>query len=201
MTVAEVKRVLSGLGIDTSVSKTDYLQIENFKYFNMLSDGNHVITYYNDLISFDFDNELVRIKEKDAKLVSGVMNTTGAVISDKRVMMKYTPYMNNTFKFRKYQTGDIIFYVDRSTLKRNASLDDKIESIMGPMLNLGKAIPDLNKYYMCYASSEFSSATLDEQDNRTAIVYTDNTKHTADVYISFDALAGFSFQSGKTNVL
>jgi hypothetical protein len=201
MTSSEIKRVLSGLGIDTSVSKTDYMQIDNFKYFNMCSDGNHVISYYNDLISFDFENELIKIKEKEARLVSGVMNTSGAVVSGKTILMLNAPLRNNTLTFRHFKTGDIIYYVNKSTLKRNASLDSKIVSISGPTLDIEKNIPNLDTYYMCYASSEFYNAVLDEKDNRTAVVYTDNTSHIADVYMTFESVAGFSFQSRKTNVI
>ena len=200
MTVKEVKRVLNGLNINTSSSETGYIQIPNLKYFNLCSDGNQVVAYHNDLINFDFTNELIKIKEKDARLVSGVMNTTGAMVAGNSIFMRYTPYMNNNFTFRKYAVGDIIFYVDKNTLRRNASLDDKIVSITGP-LNLGKAIPDLDRYYMCYASDEFYNATLNDADNRTALVYTDNTRYTADVYMTFESVAGFSFQSGTTSII
>ena len=201
MTTSEIKRVLSGIGVNTSSDSTGYIQIPELKYINMMSDGNQVIDYYTDFLNFDFKNNILRIKEKDVTGISRYFNISGAIVNGNKITLDAEPYTHNKFSFRKYQKGDIIYYVNKETLQRDPSKDDIIVDVDGKTITLKNSIQSLSKYYICYASTDFSKAVLNPNDNRLALLYTDRGDTVADIYFGFRAIVGFSFVSGTTSFI
>ncbi len=202
MKKTELIRILSGLGISTSGS-TGYIQIPNLKSLNLTSDGNQVLNKYSDYISFDFDNELIGIKEYDVVGISAMINMSMATVKDNVINSGLQHITHSDFPFRKYCVGDVVYFVDRKTLKRNTSLDNRIVNIDNRGIIMEKNVPnDYNNYYVCYASgNEFATATLREDDNRLAIKYTPRTKFITDIYLTFDSICGFTFTSSVSTLI
>lgn len=202
MKKSEIVRILSGLNIPTS-GMVGPVIIPNLKSINLTSDGNQVIDTYGDHISFDFDNELIRIKEYDVEGISGMFNLDYCNVNKNVINLNLPPILHNIYPFRKYAIGDIVYFVNIKTLKRDISLDSAITNIDSNGVHLDKDMPsNYKEYYVCYASStKFSTAVLTEEDNRLALSYTPRTKFTTDIYLTFESICGFAFKSGVSTLI
>jgi hypothetical protein len=202
MKKSEIIRILSGLNIPTT-GETGFIHIPNLKSLNLTSDGNHVIDAHGDYINFDFNNELIKIKEYAVEGISAMFNLSYGSIDKNIINTTLPPIKHNLYPFRKYAIGDIVYYVDRKTLKRNVSLDSIIINIDDKGVHLDKYIPtNYNDYYICYAAgNSFATSVLDEEDNRLALIYKARTKFNTDIYLSFESICGFVFKSGLSTLI
>lgn len=190
MKTAEIQRILKSLNANT----TGFQQIPQLRYLILTNDSNHFYDHLKDFISFDFDNELIRIKEYTYEPISGrfdkMWTFSGNTINFKKVLK------NLTFPFRKPQKGDIVFFVNKKT---NEIYKTKyiIKELYEYSLVLDSTVNINNENYICcYADPEkFTSAIQFITDGSLLLYYTPRTNYVADFYLSFVDLEGIALNS------
>lgn len=185
MKTAGIKRVMKSLGCTANVPS----RIKELKTINLRSDGNQSVTPEDDEITFDADNELIKIKEYDASLVSGLVSLytiDGKELHDCRI--------STSIRFRQQpipKNGDILVYISKtdSTVKTVG----KVVYMLSKTIAADSELPDPEGYYIGYVDADaYADAKQYVSDPRFFVKYTPVTDFDTDIYIDFAAVAGFS---------
>lgn len=183
-----IERVMEAFGINAN-SPT---RVKELKTINLRSNGNQSLNPRDDVLTFDVDNELIKIKEYKATAINGFfINPT----YDGNNTLKFDMTVNSEdLKFRKPRVGDILASVkltDNSIISMSP-----IVSIKSGVITISKKLTSIEGCYFTYIDSE----KLEESSNdilkpKLRVIYTPLTKFKTDIYIGFDAIVGFSAKS------
>jgi len=176
-----VRRILGNITSPTAVEKLASI--------NMFSDGNHVYDSESELLSIDYEHELIKIKKYSAKGISAILKNP--VISG--TTLTFDNYIKSgKYPFRNAKVGDIIFFVSKST-SETLNQTAKIVSIEGNKITLNKEV-SVSDAYVCYADGEkYATSVILLNDNKLLGDISYSSNFTADIYISFDGIASISF--------
>ena len=127
-----IERVMEAFGINAN-SPT---RVKELKTINLRSNGNQSLNPRDDVLTFDVDNELIKIKEYKATAINGFfINPT----YDGNNTLKFDMTINSEdLKFRKPRVGDILASVKLTDNSITRKEIDKSEDILQnhPMLYL-----------------------------------------------------------------
>lgn len=185
MKKAGIKRFMESIGCSADTPT----RIKEIRTINLRSDGNQSITPENDEITFDMDNELIKIKEYDATLVSGIVSIYEIAGNELRNCRFSTSLKFNMHPIPKI--GDTIVYISKKDGSYKAI--GKVTDILSKTLTIDSDFPDAAEYVIGYVdSTEYATASQYLRDPRFFVKYTPVTDFDTDIYIDFFAVVGFS---------
>lgn len=164
-------------------------RIKELKTINLRSNGNQELNPLQDEITFDIGNELIKIKEYDCEIVSGLFlecNVNNSEITD------YTIGKCKNFRNRiSPKIGDTLIYIKESD--SSTKIVGSITDIIAGKIIADKALPNVEGYYIAYMrSSDYADSSQLFLDPRYFVRYKPLTEYKADIYLSFFSVVGFS---------
>lgn len=194
MTPTVFKQLLTDANVSFTNKESQFCQIPFLQSINMTTYGNHVINYHKDFIKFDFENQLIFIKEKEPKMVSGRFSNDYAVSNLKLTFPNYYTMClkNKKYPFNKLKEGDTIFSNNNETaIIEKIEIDEYNKCI----LTLSKNI--IIKDYIGYIDTEIynNGAVRDPFDNSLFFTYKNISDNLYDWYLDMNYAMSISFDS------
>lgn len=183
-----INRVMDAFGITENTPT----RIKELKSINFRSNGNQAIDSRTDELTFDVDNELIKIKEYTLEPINGFF--VYPEYDGETTLSFIKPAYIGGVRFRPPKVGDTLAAVRRSDNIISSSAT--IVSVSSTKIEISKKLTKTEGCYFTYMDSNLlDKASTDIIYPRLKVIYTPITKFTTDIYIGFNAIVGFSTRS------
>lgn len=190
MTGEQIKRIISGLGYNVS----ERLQMPEVRA--LILSTNQGMNYKSEFVTFDSDNELIRIKKFKHTVVSGRLSNSVAINKSELTVNNSIYLRHSIYPFRAPRIGDRILIINED----GSYTDTKLQIIATATnyIKLSGELKNFNriKQQLCYIDGEsFNSAVQDPEVGALFFVYTPISEHTDDVILDLADLMGIEMTS------
>lgn len=198
MTENQIKRFLKSIGKTKSDGESG-LRIPQLRA--IVADRMQGTLYHNDIIRFNFDDELIEIKKYMPKVSNGILNILNGKNNTLNIIQNSFLQKNiKDFNYRKPRIGDKIYNV----VNGNTTLLGIIESITDFRITLDRPIQNGTYENLIYTDpkSTLDNSVQDAFVKNLFIEYKPITNNVADIYLDFNNISGFNtFSENSSGII
>ena len=197
MTSAQIKRFLQSLNISDSDARSG-VRIPQLRI--IIADRNQGTLYHRDLIRFNFSDELIEIKQFNAKAANGVFNVLRGNGHYLNVIQNSTcKKQTKNYSYRNPEVGDKVYNVVNNRLV----LLGTIQKLTDFKIELDTEVDNIEYSNLIYADAhqDIGLAEADPFNKNLYISYSPISNNVADVYMNFDGIIGFGTHTSATGLI